>query len=141
MWPNMFGCVSRLVYDEVKERAECACPFFSAKFVGDGKCYQEYTRSGHLLDSILLTFHNQGSVSKKCNLPSRQINDFSQKGNTKIVLVARPGVHQGTLSIRTATSHGQGLRTGVVQLRTSSGKKDSYKNLAAATFHAGGHKQ
>ena len=47
MWPNMFGFVSRLVYDEVKERAECACPFFSAKFVGDGKCYQEYTRSGH----------------------------------------------------------------------------------------------
>ena len=49
---------------------------------------------------------------------------FHKKETEKIVLVARPGVHQGTLSIRTATSHGQGLRTGVVQLRTSSGKKD-----------------
>ena len=44
-----------------------------------------------------------------------------------------PRVHPGTLSIRTATSHGQRLRTGVVQLWASSGKID-LSHAAAAMY-------
>ena len=63
---NLHWFFCRLVYDETKQRAECACPFFSVKYTGDGKCYKEYTRGPCPFGQLLVMDKDTGFGSCIC---------------------------------------------------------------------------
>ena len=61
-----FDIYCRLVLDEVSRKPTCACPFFSAKWYTDGKCYQvSWVRSKYELATLKVKLRFSMSPTKQ----------------------------------------------------------------------------